>query len=90
MAFGADQMMNNSRTRALLRWGVLLASFAFGAICFYFVFMYGSLSVAPSPVQDHYRFLANMNLYLGLGGLLAGVIVFYRMRSDRRNGKGSE
>jgi NADH:ubiquinone oxidoreductase subunit 6 (subunit J) len=73
--------------REAVRWGALLVGVLTGVICSYFTFMYGSLSVAPSPVQDHYRFLANLSLYLGISGLLLGLIVFLLLKKRQTRDK---
>jgi hypothetical protein len=80
MAFREDSVIAGSRVREVICWGSLLAGAALGGICYYFMFMYGALSVAPSPAQDHYRFLANVSFYLGIGGPLLGLIIFLSMR----------
>ena len=65
------------------RWLLLVLGMLVAGICFYNVFMYGTLSVAPSPVQEQYHFLANLNLYVGVASLLLGVCAFFFLKKRK-------
>ena len=69
--------------RNTIRIGLLLVGVVIASLCFYLTFMYGSLSVAPSSVQDHYRFLANLSLYSGIASMVLGVALFFLLGRAR-------